>query len=286
MLRIGAVAYPPLAFNCSLTDLNPSETCELPGIDHEILGYVLHFMNISYQLIPFYNDSIEFGRYEEGSWNGLLKMVHKGELDTVSTGYIQTPKRTKDFSFVYPNDNIFPWVITALPKPTFFETSTLVFRVFDVNVWLLFFASFILLSICLVFLVRVSPVPSDRRVASCKVCWDVFRLSIDQGTNRFEYGSWASNSLIIWLCVGAVLMLSLYQGMLNGALDRMAYGCHSRMFQRICNSSVYGNSYEEWKHSYHTLIEMVSYSFKHPILEFNHSFSLRFLHPLTFMSSF
>lgn len=231
MLRIAAGVYPPLTFNCSLMGLSPRDDCPFPGADAEILGYILNFMNISYELVPFYGDDVQWGDRQGNHWTGILGKIHRGEVDTVNCGYVQIGVRAKDFSFGWPIDTVEPYMIARGAKVTFFETALLVFRVFSIEVWLSFFASFLLLQICLVLLVRLSPTPFDSerhaKMSNCNIFYQGFRMFIDQASVRFKQRSISVNCLMVWLSFGAVLMLSLYQGCL---LTRLLYPIHKKLF--------------------------------------------------------
>ncbi len=100
-LKIAAKSWPPISNLCSLHTLSITGHCPNPGVDAEMLGYVLQLAKIPYQLIPFeYN---EWGLVDQhGNATGLLALIRNGTIDTVSATYDFEEDRIRHFDFSYP----------------------------------------------------------------------------------------------------------------------------------------------------------------------------------------
>lgn len=56
LMRIGVRVQEPYVNECGLYTLRANRRCHLPGSDNEYLGFVLDFLKIPYQLVPFFGD--------------------------------------------------------------------------------------------------------------------------------------------------------------------------------------------------------------------------------------
>ncbi len=89
-------------YNCCLETLLPTKRCFHPGIDAEILGFILECMHIQYHLIP-YPFVVDWGTSKgKGNWSGLIGEVINGTLDTISSDYFPSLQRMPHISFSYP----------------------------------------------------------------------------------------------------------------------------------------------------------------------------------------
>ncbi len=102
-LVISTKTFPPYVNPCGLRTLLPSKNCSRPGRDNELLGYLLEFLKIDYQIIP--SEDAEWG---EPTGNrsrliGLTSMVDMGEIDTMSVSWSISAQRAELFDFSYPH---------------------------------------------------------------------------------------------------------------------------------------------------------------------------------------
>ncbi len=142
-LRIGAAVWEPAAYNCSLYTLLPTVWCPHPGIDAEILGFILEFMNIQYQLIPYPLD-VDWGIHlGNGNWSGLIGEVINGSLDTISASYIASLQRMPYISFSYPIRSSEAAFIVRKEHLGIANSASLVFKSFSMTIWAVIFSLFL-----------------------------------------------------------------------------------------------------------------------------------------------
>jgi hypothetical protein len=98
-IRIATAAYPPFATDCGVYTLKPTKECPYPGVDHEILYFLLEYAKVPYQLFPLTGE-VDFGEVQpDGTVTGLMSDVVNGKYDTVSTIYGITEKRSTQVKF-------------------------------------------------------------------------------------------------------------------------------------------------------------------------------------------
>ncbi len=74
-LRIGTKVYAPYTNPCGLYTLERTKNCTDPGIENELLGYILNFSNIPWELVPL--TQVPYGSYDvqNGTWSGTLRAL-------------------------------------------------------------------------------------------------------------------------------------------------------------------------------------------------------------------
>ena len=70
----------------------------------QILGFLLEYLKISYEIVPYYPpESVDWGKPRgPGNWSGILGQILDGSIDTSSSTWFLTKTRVRDFLFTYP----------------------------------------------------------------------------------------------------------------------------------------------------------------------------------------
>ncbi len=210
---IATVTYRPATYPCSLMFLGPCAECKMPGLNSEVLYYVLKLANISFVTKPF--PKPVWGIYNNGSWTGLLGMILNGSIDTINVGFAQVEIRNRDFAFSYPTSMVKYSFIVKNDVQSISSTAGIVYQVFSPRFWLTILFTLTIIFICLIPLEKFSKARSH---GVTEGIWMLFRMVINQyyGDQRKTYPS--EHILLLSGSIITIIVLPLYQ---NGLLAQL-----------------------------------------------------------------
>lgn len=214
-LKIVTKIFDPFTFECGLKTLLETKQCREPGLDAEILGYLLRRVNVSYTLLQ--NDE-DYGTYSNGTWNGLFTYLANGSYDLLGTSMVITNPRLDTFSITYTVDYLpYAFIVKRFPE-TFHTSSKVLIEPFTNSVWAAYCVTVNLLLIAgtiskLLFHSRFSLTLIVKQ--SYQTYWAICRTLIGQAEERpFDISRPSGVILIIMLYMIHLLIVGLYQSAL------------------------------------------------------------------------
>uniref|UniRef100_A0A914XE64 Uncharacterized protein n=1 Tax=Plectus sambesii TaxID=2011161 RepID=A0A914XE64_9BILA len=218
-IRIATVAYPPYVNDCGVFTLQPTKDCPYPGVDHEILGHLLAFANISYEIFP-HTGEVNWGDLQaDGTYDGLMGDVINGMYDTIGSTFVFTEVRSAQLEFSY---NIYyesaTYVVSNVVNPDreWLKLATLIFRVFDVYssvglLGIILFLSTLILLYSSILDAGSSKRPIDKSIIKNNFKFHKQPIVLHSKDNRV-HRKLSTRIAFLMLAYTALLMEHLYEG--------------------------------------------------------------------------
>ncbi|KAL3096094.1 hypothetical protein niasHS_005853 [Heterodera schachtii] len=223
-LRVLFTRTPPEAFdNCrKFPTLRPTLACPFPGWCAEVIGFLAEFMRLKIEPVDYKNVAghVNWGKFANGTWDGVFGMIYNGSVDTVCQFFQYTDKRAKYFSFSYPVTSTKLFFLVHARVMDFSSRMWNTFSPYGLSTWMALALMLVLQSLYCIWLTKVEAKMSSnrRRYSKMQVVWKLVRFQLYQ-PDRFDCFTAAGNfSLLVFTIMQCRLLMDMYQTLLLSSL--------------------------------------------------------------------
>uniref|UniRef100_A0A914HUJ6 Solute-binding protein family 3/N-terminal domain-containing protein n=1 Tax=Globodera rostochiensis TaxID=31243 RepID=A0A914HUJ6_GLORO len=207
-LRVLFTRTPPETFdNCrKFPTLHPTLACPFPGWCAEVIGYLAEFMHLKIDPIDYNNvvGHVNWGKFVNGTWDGIFGMIYNGSIDTVCQFFQYTDKRAKYFSFSYPVTSSQLYYLVHARVMDFSSRMWNTFSPYGLSTWVALGLMLVLQSLYC--------------ICKMQVVWKLVRFQLYQ-PDSFDFITAAGNfSLLVFTVVQCRLLMDMYQTLLLSSL--------------------------------------------------------------------
>ncbi|XP_071516607.1 ionotropic receptor 21a-like isoform X2 [Panulirus ornatus] len=183
--------------------INPASDSSGAGVALEMLKTLSSRMNFTYTT-TLKSPDLKWGGVENGTWDGVLGVIHRKEKNFSVNNFFQTPDRLRDFdvSATYWNDGFRMFLLNPKPLPHWVN----IYRPFQPQVWAVFAATSLVAMGVMMFMERVQ---RERFLGGVVAIWLYLQRGMfGQSVPALPRALWQRMFLAVWYLY--CLLVSVY----------------------------------------------------------------------------
>ncbi|XP_068216603.1 glutamate receptor 4-like [Palaemon carinicauda] len=212
MIKIAAETWVPY----TIVTTNADGTIDISGPMGQVVDMFAQFFDVDYTLVrpP---DGLWGAKQPNGSWNGMMGMVHRKEVEFAVGPFTITPERETacDFSRPVHSDNL----AILMVRPGLVSDVSGFLKPFTYKVWLLIAASALCMAMAKVFVNKCEEEIFGHRTKNLivKIFQRVLQNLVQEGSEWIPVNDGGRILVSTWL-IATIIFTSLYSGTLTAML--------------------------------------------------------------------